>query len=124
MRVVPDPEIIFTGNALWQMVKECVAFEYGYPEHLAEEDQDLIIEFLDLVTDYGDISEDLTSVRQQHDAGKALGEYISRLAERGFLVGAYLGRMLLTGGVQTEPTSWPILKIEVQSGDRRRSREH
>jgi hypothetical protein len=122
MRVVPDPtvaqprllKIISTGHVLWQMVEDSVAIEHSYPDHLAEEDEDFIIEFLDLVKDCGDISGDLTSVRQQHDAGKALGRYVGGLAERGFLVGAYVRRMLLKGGVKREPMPWPILRIEVQ----------
>jgi hypothetical protein len=123
IRVVPDPtvaqphllKIIFTGHALWQMVRDSIALDHAYPDHLAEEDEDLIIEFLDMVMDYLDIAQDLTSVRQHHDAGKTLGEYISRLAERGFFVGAYVRRMLLTGGVRKEPPMpWPILRIEVQ----------
>lgn len=65
--------------------------------------------------DYGDISEQLTSVREQREAEKVIGDYVSQLAERGFLVGAFMRRMLLTGGVRQEPTPWPILRIEVQS---------
>jgi hypothetical protein len=121
MRVVVDHtvgqprvlQIIFRGHVLWRMVEESVAIEHAYPDHLSEEDEDLIIEFLDLVKDYGDISQDLTSVRQQRDAGTALGDYISRLAERGFFVGAWIRRMLLTGGGM-EPTPWSILRVEVQ----------
>lgn len=51
MRVVPDPtfpqprilKIIFRGHGLWTMVQECVAIEHAYPDHLPEEDEDLIM---------------------------------------------------------------------------------
>ena len=123
MRIVPDPsfpqqhllKMIFNGSALWNMIKEAVAIQYGLPDHLDEEDEDLVVEFLDLVKDYMDIAGDLASVREQRNAAKTLGNYISRLAERGFFVGANLRRMLLTGGVSEEPTGWPILMIDVQA---------
>lgn len=111
LRIVPDPsfpqpsllKMIFTGNTLWNMAKESVASQYALPDHLGEEDEELIVEFLDLVKDYGDIAGDLTSIRDQRSAEKTIGSYVSRLAERGFFVGAKLRRMLLTGGVREEP---------------------
>jgi hypothetical protein len=124
LRIVPDPsfpqshllKMIFTGNALWTMVKESLSIQYELPDHLGEEDEELIVEFMDLVKDYADITVDLTSVRDQRNAEKTIGSYVSRLAERGFFVGANLRRMLLTGGVREEPTAWPILTIEIQLG--------
>ncbi|MCX5349182.1 hypothetical protein OG901_15610 [Streptomyces mirabilis] len=74
----------------------------------------MIIEFMDLLKDYLDIAGDLVSVRENRDAEKGLQHYISRLAERGFLVGAYVRHMLLKGGSPPEPTPWPILRVEVQ----------
>jgi hypothetical protein len=124
LRVVPGPsfpqprflKMIFTDNALWNVIKEPLSIQYALPDHLCEEDEELIVEFLDLVKDYMDIARDLTSVRAQRDAEKTLGSYVSRLAERGFFVGANLRRMLLTGGVREEPTAWSILMIEIQLG--------
>ncbi|GIH16050.1 HNH endonuclease [Rugosimonospora africana] len=121
-RLVPDPnypqskhlKIVFRGHVLWAMIKEVVAFEYALPDHLGDEDEDLIVEFLDLVKDYLDIAEDLDSVREQRDAEKTLGRYVSRLAERGFFVGTSIRHMLLAGGISKEATPWPILTIEVQ----------
>jgi len=123
LRIVPDPsfpqqhllKMIFGGSVLWDMVKEAMAIQYGLPDHLVEEDEEIIVEFLDLVKDYLDIAGDLASVREQRNAAKTLGSYISRLAERGFFVGANLRRMLLTGGVSEKPMRWPVLMIDVQA---------
>lgn len=122
LRLVPDPmfpqpkalKLVFRGNPLWNMIKESLAFEYAMPDHLNDDDEDLIIEFMDLLRDYLDISGDLVTVRQNRDAEKALQQYISRLAEHEFLVGAYVRHMLLKGGTTEIPTPWPILRVEVQ----------
>ncbi|MFI7339141.1 HNH endonuclease signature motif containing protein [Streptomyces sp. NPDC050085] len=125
MRLVPDPmfpqpkllKLITRGNPLWNMVKECVTFEYALPDGLHDDDEDLIVEFMDLLRDYLDIAGDLASVRENRDAEKAIQQYISQLAERGFLVGAYVRRMLLIGGVAQDATPWPMLRVEVQPSD-------
>lgn len=122
LRVVPDPRfsapkalaIIFSGSQLWPLIKECVAIEYAFNPAENEDHEDLIIEFLDTVKEYGDIAEDLVSVRDERDAQKAIDEYIKRLAGSGFLVGATMRRTLLTGGASPEGKPWPILTINVQ----------
>ncbi|MFD3511293.1 HNH endonuclease [Nocardia sp. NPDC058666] len=123
LMLVPDPlfpqpkalELITRGNPLWGMVKRSVQFEYALPDGLCDDDEDLIIEFMGLLTDYLDVSGELVSPRENRDAEKTLQLYISRLAEREFLVGAYVRHMLLTGGSTQSPTPWPILRVEVQS---------
>jgi hypothetical protein len=125
MRLIPDPAyptpkrllIIASGSQLWSMVQECVATSYSFPDRMPGEDEDLMVEFLDMVKDYGDISADLHSVREHRDASKALGEYLSQLMERRYFVGAYMRRLLLTGGVKKEPFPWPELHIEIHPGD-------
>ncbi|MCY0933186.1 HNH endonuclease signature motif containing protein [Streptomyces sp. H34-S4] len=122
LRLVPDPEfpqpkvlkLITRGNPLWNMIKESLAFEYGLPDDLRDDEEDLIIEFLDLIRDYLDIARELDSVRENRDAEKGIQQYISRLAERDFLVGAYVRHFLLTGGNVEMPTPWPMLRVEVQ----------
>ncbi|MFI9556016.1 HNH endonuclease [Nonomuraea endophytica] len=122
VRLVPDPSFpqprllkpITTGNALWEMIHGASAFEYAHADHQPEAAEDLTIEFLDLIKDYLDIASELDSIRQQRDAAKTLGDYISRLAEDGYLVGAWVRHMLLTGGpTQSEPSRWEILRVEV-----------
>ena len=44
---------------------------------------------------------------------KVLQSYISRLAERHFLVGASVRHMLVVDG-QPEALAWPMLRVEVQ----------
>lgn len=109
-------KVITTGNALFRLLADVGAFEYGFADHLSDEDEELIIEFLDLLKDYMDIVPDLHSVREQREVAKVFGRYISRLAEAGFLVGAWVRRLLLTGGGHQEP--WPVacLRVEVHRG--------
>jgi hypothetical protein len=125
MGLVPDPAyptprqltIIATGHQLWTMIQDCAATSYTYPDRLPEDDADYIVDFLDLIRDYADLKEDLTSVRQHRDAGKALAEYINDLGQRGYLVGAYMQRLLLGGGAGGEPMSLVDLHVQVQRAD-------
>ena len=122
LRLVPDPSfpqpralaLVVRGNPLWNMIKTSVAFEYALPDGLSDDEEAQIVEFLDLVKDYCDIALDIDSVRGSRDAEKALESYVSKLAERGFLVGASLRRMLLIDGPGQAGTPWPILRVEVQ----------
>jgi len=122
LKLAPDPEfpqprilkLITRGNPLWNMIKSSVTFEYALPDGLPEEDEDLILEFLDAVQDYCDIAAELHSVRENRDAEKGLQTYIGRLAERNFLVGAFVRHMLLVDGSGQEGTPWPMLRVEVQ----------
>ncbi|MGW6938794.1 HNH endonuclease signature motif containing protein [Streptomyces xanthophaeus] len=121
MRLVTDPEfpqpralkLITRGNPLWNMIKESVAYEYALPDGLSDDDEDLIIEFLGLIRDYLDMAGEIDSVRGNRDVEKGLQQYISSLAEREFLVGAYVRHMLLNGGKIEGSIPWPILRVEV-----------
>lgn len=61
-----------------------------------------------------DVTGDLSRAREQKDAERAIAGYVSQLAERGFLVGAWRRHMLLTGGIKDDPWPWAILRVEVQ----------
>jgi hypothetical protein len=122
MRLVSDPsfadsrllKLIFTGSALWAMLRQAHQLEYALPDRMSEEDESLAVEFIDLAKDYMDIAGDLHSARDHHEAEKALGSYISSLGQRELFVGAAMRRMLLTGGVSAEPPPWRIVTIEIQ----------
>lgn len=125
MKLMRDPtypvpkklNIITTGHALWPMIQESVATSYIIPDRMPDEDENLMVEFLQVVRDYADIHDDLHTVGEHRDAAKALGEYISQLAERNYFVGAYMRRLLLIGGVSKEGSPWPELHIEIHAGD-------
>lgn len=120
-RLVPDPafpqprvlELITRGNPLWNMIKTSVAFEYALPDGLPDDDESLIVEFLDILRDYLDIAPELHSVRENRDAEKSLAHYIRDLAEKDFLVGAHVRHMLYVDG-RGDPLAWPMLRVEVQ----------
>lgn len=121
-RLVPDPSypqpvvltMIARGNPLWAMIKRCAAFEYALPDGLPSPDEDLIIEFLDLIRDYLDVASEVDSVRENREVEKVFQDYIDRLAARQFYVGASLRHMLLIDG-QPGELGWPILRVKVQS---------
>jgi hypothetical protein len=112
----PEPrrlEIILNANSLWNLICDSGAFSYSYAGGIPSDDEDLIIEFLDLIKDWGEIHQDLFSVREQRDAQKGIQEYIGKLAEREYLVGAFLKHRLIAGG-GAEPMRCNILHVEVQ----------
>jgi hypothetical protein len=120
-RLVPDPAfpqprvlaLITRGNALWNMIKTSVTFEYAMPDGLPDDDESLVVEFLDLLRDYLDIAPDLHSVRENRDAEKSLEHCIRDLAAKDFLVGAHVRHMLYVDG-RGDPMAWPMLRVEVQ----------
>lgn len=120
VRLVPDPgfsqpkvlTLITRGNPLWNMIKTSVTFEYALPDGLPDDEESLIVEFLDMLRDYLDIARELDSVRENRDAERALQDYISQLAEKEFLVGAWVRHMLYIDG-RGDPLAWPMLRVEV-----------
>ncbi|MFI0718144.1 HNH endonuclease [Streptomyces sp. NPDC021224] len=120
-RLIPDPAfpqprvlaLITRGNPLWNMIKTSVTFEYAMPDGLPDDDESLIVEFLDLLRDYLDIAPELHSVRENRDAEKTLEHNIRDLAEKDFLVGAHVRHMLYVDG-RGDPMAWPMLRVEIQ----------
>jgi hypothetical protein len=95
------------------MIKTSVTFEYAMPDGLPDDDESLVVEFLDLLRDYLDIAPDLHSVRENRDAEKSLEHCIRDLAAKDFLVGAHVRHMLYVDG-RGDPMAWPMLRVEVQ----------
>lgn len=122
IKLVPDPshpdpkllKVITSGNALWSMIEASKVFAHSRPDHVPDGDEELIIDFLDSVREWGDISPELESLREKHEAAKSLNEQIRGLADAGYVVGAKLRHMLMTGGAFDEPWPWPMLVVEVQ----------
>ncbi|WP_406222870.1 HNH endonuclease [Streptomyces decoyicus] len=120
VKLVPDPAfpqpralaLITRGNPLWNMIKASMAFEYALPDDLPDDEESLIVEFLDLLREYLDIAPELHSVRDNRDAEKTLEGYVHELAERDFLVGAYVRHLLYVDG-RGDPLAWPMLRVEV-----------
>lgn len=121
IRLVPDPgfpqpvglAVITRANPLWNMIKQSMTFEYAHPDHLPSADEDLIVEFLDTVKDYLDIASEVESVRENREVEKVFQDYIGRLAERHFFVGALVRHMLLIDS-QSGTRPWPMFRVEVQ----------
>lgn len=122
MRLVPDPSfpqpvvltVVTRGNPLWMMIKQSIAFEYALPDHLPSGDEDLIIEFLDMIRDHLDVAHEIEGVHENREVEKVFQGYIGRLAERQFVVGASIRHMLLVDG-RPGALAWPLLRVEVQS---------
>lgn len=121
VRLITDPtrplakifKLFTTGTSLWNFVDGAYSFQPSWPDDLSDEDEDLIIEFLDELRDWIDISGNL-SFKEKRNTGRSLGEHIKALAGAGYFVGARERFLLLAGGVNSEPSSWRSVDIEIQ----------
>ncbi len=122
VRLIPDPKrppekvltLITSGAALWNFVKGAYSFYPSSPDGLSNEHEEIIAGFFDSLRDWIDISDDLDSYREELHARRSLDENIEDLARAGFVVGARKRFLLLTGGVNAEPSSWRAFDVQVQ----------
>jgi hypothetical protein len=125
IRLVPDPTrplrktltIITTGSALWRFVEGSHGFYANSPDGLSDEQADLIDGFFEGLRDWGDIAGEIDSFRAKRDACRYFDGYIKDLAEAGFIVGARERSLLLTGGIDAQPSPWRAYDIEVHLMD-------
>jgi hypothetical protein len=122
VRFVPDPKypipraltLIITASSLWNLMGDAHVFYPSWPDGLSEEQQDLIADFLDDLRDWRDIASMEDSYRFGRDASKHLAEHVKALASAGLMIGARKRHVLLTGGIQAEPSPWRVIDIEIQ----------
>lgn len=122
-RLIPDPDyddpkllkLFLSGSVFWNEFDGCLRIESSRPERLSEEDEDLIVEFLQNLEDWMDIAGGMAgTISMKRDASRAMEHYISELAKAGFLLGAYRRHVLLTGGVDAPPVPWGTMVIQFQ----------
>jgi hypothetical protein len=106
--------LITSGTMLWSFIKGSYSFYPSWPDGLSGTHEDLIASFFDQLRDWMDVSGDLDSYRHELDARRSLDENIEELAKDGLVVGARERFLLLTGGVDEQPSSWRSFDIEVQ----------
>ncbi len=119
VRLIADPTkrtpkvltICFSGEPLWSHLSGSHSFYPSWPEGLDEAQADAMDGLLDEVRDWLDVASEL-SYSEGRKAARALGERVRELAGLGLLVGVRQRYMLLTGGVDAEPSRWRSFDIE------------
>ncbi|MET8435371.1 hypothetical protein ABZV61_21805 [Streptomyces sp900116325] len=123
VKLIPDPgapnpsdvryNLIVSGNELWKVLQNASSWRFSYSEEGPEEEVDEIVEILDALSDWADISSEITSLKHQRSTARTVGEMIDRAAELGYVIYARELRLLLTGGIHSEPSQWTQAEVFV-----------
>jgi len=124
VRLIPDPgrppketlKLMISGTELWHFVDGAYAFYPRWPAGLSDEHEDLIAALLDNLGDWINVSGDL-SFSEKRNASRSLNENIEELAKVGLVVWARERFLLLTGGINQEPSPWRAVDIVVRPFD-------
>jgi hypothetical protein len=101
-----------TGKEVLDLVTNAMGYSFDHEELKSQEEVDLVGGFLQVVQDWGDLSADLeTSDRVQ--TAFSLTESLQEMEESGFFVFGGREVRLLEGGIQPEPSNWPIAILRV-----------
>jgi hypothetical protein len=105
-----------TGKAVLDLVTNAMAYSFDHEELKSQEEVNLVGGFLQVVQDWGDLSGDLeTSDRVQ--TAYSLTESLQELEEAGFFVFGGREVRLLEGGIQPEPSNWPVAILRILRED-------
>jgi len=105
-----------TGKEVLDIVTNAMAFNFDHDELKSQEEVDLVGSFLQVVQEWGDLSDDLEAGGRVQ-AAYNLTESLHELEDAGFFVFGGREVQLLEGGVQAEPSNWPIAVLRVLRKD-------
>ncbi|MDY7031710.1 MAG: HNH endonuclease signature motif containing protein [Thermodesulfobacteriota bacterium] len=105
-----------TGKEVLDLVTNAMGYSFDHEELKSQEEVDLVGGFLQVVQDWGDLSADLESSDRVQTA-YSLSESLKELEESGFFVFGGREVRLLEGGIQPEPSNWPIAILRVLRKD-------
>jgi hypothetical protein len=121
VRLIPDPaapnpsdlqyKLAVSGGQLWNLLKEASSWNFSYSEAGDSEEVDQMVDMLDEMSDWADISSDIVGLRQQREVVKRFGEIIDTAAGIGYVIYTRRLSLLLTGGAHSEP--WPWIQAEI-----------
>ena len=101
-----------SGKEILEIVISAMAYSFDHDELNSQEEVDLVSRFLQLAQEWGDLGDDLdTGDRIQ--IGYNLTEHIQELEKAGFWVFGGREVQILEGGVQPEPSYWPVAIMRV-----------
>jgi len=80
--------VMRSGDDLWPLILRALGWSFGMPEGLTDEEEDLVDEVLQTITDWCDISTDveLHGLRSVREAKRSMTTEIDSLTEAGFLL--------------------------------------
>ena len=105
-----------TGKEVLDFVTNAMGYSFDNEELKSQEEVDLVGGFLQVVQDWGEFSNDLETGDRVRTA-YSLSEYLQKLEESGFFVFGGREVRLIEGGIQPEPSNWPIANLRVLRKD-------
>lgn len=96
-----------TGKQVIDLVTSCIAFYINHDEPKSQREVDLIGEFLQNVQDWADIK-DLLEPSQRVNLAYSLTQSLQELEDAGFYVFGGREVQLIEGGIEPEPSNWPV----------------
>jgi len=105
-----------TGKEVLDLVSNAMAYDFDHDEPESQEEVDLLGGFLQTAQDWGDISADLQAGDRVR-AAYGLTERLRELEDNGFVIFGARELRLLEGGIQPEPSGWPIAILRVLRQD-------
>jgi len=103
---------ITTGKRVFDLVMGSYAFSMDHDELKSQEEVDLVGGFLQTVSDWGDLASELEP-GERVSAAYTLTQYLQQLENAGFFVFGGREVQVLEGGMQTEPSDWPVSILKV-----------
>ncbi len=105
-----------TGKEALNLVTSAYAFLMNHDELKSQDEVDLVGSFFQTLQDLVDLGGDLESSERVSAAFDLTGS-LEQLEEQGFFVFAGREVQLLEGGIETEPSDWPIAIVHVLRTD-------
>ncbi|MBN2588443.1 MAG: HNH endonuclease [Sedimentisphaerales bacterium] len=109
------PSFLFrltTGKEVLDLVMNAMGYSFDHEELKSQEEVDLVGGFLQTVQDWGELSGDLETGDGVQTAF-SLTESLRELEESGFFVFGGREVRILEGGIQPDPSNWPIAILRV-----------
>ncbi len=105
-----------TGKEVLDLVTNAMGYSFDHDELKSQQEVNLVGGLLQVVQDWGDLSADLEAGDRVRTA-YSLTESLRELEQNGFFVFGGREVQLLEGGIQPEPSSWPIAILRVLRQD-------
>lgn len=101
-----------TGKEVLDLVTNAMGYSFDHEELKSQEEVDLVGGFLQVVQDWGELSNDLETGERVQTAF-SLTELLRELERSGFFVFGGREIRFLEGGIQPEPSNWPVAILRV-----------
>jgi hypothetical protein len=114
---IPDVlKRLTSGKELLDIIQGAMAYSFDHDELYSKEEVELITPFVDIVQEWGDFSEEMSSGKRI-EVGYILTNQIKELEKNGFWVFGAREIQILEGGNSSKKDNWPVAIINIVRND-------